>query len=68
MLHPIDSLSVDVDNLVASKHPVFVWLSAEIFARHEAIMKSVVRNNCPNGWIVQKFGGTSVGKWPEKVR
>lgn len=31
-------------------------------------MQSVVRNDCPNGWVVQKFGGTSVGKFPEKVR
>lgn len=30
-------------------------------------MKSVERNNCPNGWVVQKFGGTSVGKFPEQV-
>lgn len=33
----------------------------------DAIMKSVVRNDCPNGWVVQKFGGTSVGKFPEQV-
>lgn len=29
-------------------------------------MKSVL-NNSPNGWVVQKFGGTSVGKFPEQV-
>ncbi|KAH8908797.1 aspartate kinase [Coniochaeta sp. PMI_546] len=25
------------------------------------------RNESPNGWIVQKFGGTSVGKFPDKI-
>jgi aspartate kinase len=27
----------------------------------------VARNESPNGWIVQKFGGTSVGKFPDKI-
>ena len=32
-------------------------------------MGSSVYNNASNlGWVVQKFGGTSVGKFPEKVR
>lgn len=31
-------------------------------------MKPQVRNDSPNGWVVQKFGGTSVGKFPVKVR
>lgn len=26
-----------------------------------------MRNAGDSGWIVQKFGGTSVGKFPEKV-
>jgi aspartate kinase len=26
-----------------------------------------LRNESPNGWIVQKFGGTSVGKFPDKI-
>ncbi|CAN8095798.1 unnamed protein product [Discula destructiva] len=30
-------------------------------------MKSAISNDSPNGWIVQKFGGTSVGKFPEKI-
>lgn len=30
-------------------------------------MKTLVKNDSPNGWIVQKFGGTSVGKFPLKV-
>lgn len=25
------------------------------------------RNNASRGWIVQKFGGTSVGKFPEQI-
>ncbi|KAH7033429.1 aspartate kinase [Microdochium trichocladiopsis] len=25
------------------------------------------RNNSSNGWVVQKFGGTSVGKFPENI-
>ncbi|ORY71982.1 lysine-sensitive aspartokinase 3 [Pseudomassariella vexata] len=28
---------------------------------------TVYRNDCSNGWIVQKFGGTSVGKFPDKI-
>ncbi|KAJ1329576.1 aspartate kinase [Microdochium nivale] len=27
----------------------------------------VHRNNSANGWVVQKFGGTSVGKFPENI-
>ncbi|OIW29848.1 aspartate kinase [Coniochaeta ligniaria NRRL 30616] len=27
----------------------------------------LLRNESPNGWIVQKFGGTSVGKFPDKI-
>lgn len=26
------------------------------------------KNVSSNGWIVQKFGGTSVGKFPDNVR
>ena len=25
------------------------------------------KNNANGGWIVQKFGGTSVGKFPEQI-
>ncbi|KAK3327934.1 Aspartate/glutamate/uridylate kinase [Cercophora scortea] len=28
---------------------------------------SLVKNASTNGWIVQKFGGTSVGKFPDKI-
>lgn len=31
-------------------------------------MKPTVKNDSPNGWVVQKFGGTSIGKFPDKVR
>lgn len=31
-------------------------------------MKATVKNDSPNGWVVQKFGGTSIGKFPDKVR
>lgn len=32
-------------------------------------MGSLTYNNHSDlGWIVQKFGGTSVGKFPDKVR
>jgi aspartate kinase len=27
----------------------------------------LVKNTSSNGWIVQKFGGTSVGKFPDKI-
>lgn len=27
----------------------------------------LLRNESSNGWIVQKFGGTSVGKFPDKI-
>ncbi len=30
--------------------------------------KQSLRNVGGDGWIVQKFGGTSVGKFPDKVR
>lgn len=31
-------------------------------------MGSLSYNNSPDlGWVVQKFGGTSVGKFPDKV-
>ncbi|KAI3400198.1 hypothetical protein diail_4083 [Diaporthe ilicicola] len=30
-------------------------------------MKSTVKNDSPNGWVVQKFGGTSIGKFPDKI-
>lgn len=26
-----------------------------------------IGNTSSNGWVVQKFGGTSVGKFPDKV-
>lgn len=26
-----------------------------------------LKNSSENGWIVQKFGGTSVGKFPDKI-
>lgn len=29
--------------------------------------RPVVKNTGTNGWVVQKFGGTSVGKFPEKI-
>jgi len=28
---------------------------------------NLLKNNSPNGWVVQKFGGTSVGKFPDKI-
>jgi len=28
---------------------------------------TLFKNTSPNGWIVQKFGGTSVGKFPDKI-
>jgi aspartate kinase len=28
---------------------------------------ALLRNASPSGWIVQKFGGTSVGKFPDKI-
>lgn len=27
----------------------------------------LLKNQSSNGWIVQKFGGTSVGKFPDKI-
>ncbi|KAK3949324.1 Aspartate/glutamate/uridylate kinase [Pseudoneurospora amorphoporcata] len=27
----------------------------------------LLQNDSPNGWIVQKFGGTSVGKFPDRI-
>ncbi|KAK4215916.1 Aspartate/glutamate/uridylate kinase [Rhypophila decipiens] len=27
----------------------------------------LLKNQSPNGWIVQKFGGTSVGKFPDRI-
>ena len=35
-------------------------------AAHPAML-SALKNTSPNGWIVQKFGGTSVGKFPDKI-
>ena len=29
--------------------------------------RSFLKNTGANGWIVQKFGGTSVGKFPDKI-
>ena len=26
-----------------------------------------LRNTSPNGWVIQKFGGTSIGKFPDKI-
>lgn len=31
------------------------------------MVNQLVRNESPNGWIIQKFGGTSVGKFPDKI-
>jgi aspartokinase len=31
------------------------------------MVNDLARNESPNGWIVQKFGGTSVGKFPNKI-
>jgi len=28
---------------------------------------SLLKNASTGGWIVQKFGGTSVGKFPDKI-
>ncbi|KAG6353911.1 hypothetical protein INS49_005168 [Diaporthe citri] len=30
-------------------------------------MKPTVKNDSPSGWVVQKFGGTSIGKFPDKI-
>ena len=35
--------------------------------RLPAMEGNLVKNNSPNGWVVQKFGGTSVGKFPDKI-
>jgi aspartate kinase len=29
--------------------------------------RSVLKNPDSRGWVVQKFGGTSVGKFPDKI-
>lgn len=29
--------------------------------------KLLKKNAGPNGWVVQKFGGTSVGKFPDRI-
>ncbi|KAL1878077.1 hypothetical protein VTK73DRAFT_8128 [Phialemonium thermophilum] len=29
--------------------------------------QKLAQNTSPNGWIIQKFGGTSVGKFPDKI-
>jgi hypothetical protein len=29
--------------------------------------RALLKNASSNGWIVQKFGGTSVGKFPDKI-
>ncbi|KAK0635676.1 aspartokinase-like protein [Bombardia bombarda] len=29
--------------------------------------QSLIKNTSTNGWVVQKFGGTSVGKFPDKI-
>ena len=31
------------------------------------MVNELLRNETHNGWIVQKFGGTSVGKFPDKI-
>ena len=35
--------------------------------RLPAMEGNLLKNNSPNGWVVQKFGGTSVGKFPDKI-
>lgn len=30
-------------------------------------MRETVKNDSPNGWVVQKFGGTSIGKFPDQI-
>ena len=29
--------------------------------------ETLAKNSSSNGWVVQKFGGTSVGKFPDKI-
>ena len=29
--------------------------------------RAVLQNPSSRGWVVQKFGGTSVGKFPDKI-
>ncbi len=29
--------------------------------------RSLLKNTSSRGWVVQKFGGTSVGKFPDKI-
>ena len=29
--------------------------------------RKLLRNTSPSGWIIQKFGGTSVGKFADKI-
>jgi aspartate kinase len=29
--------------------------------------RDLLKNHSDRGWVVQKFGGTSVGKFPDKI-
>ncbi|KAK4179056.1 putative aspartokinase [Triangularia setosa] len=31
------------------------------------MVQALLKNNSSNGWVVQKFGGTSVGKFPDRI-
>ncbi len=41
--------------------------AAAAAARGPTMARPLLRNAGTDGWIVQKFGGTSVGKFPDKV-
>jgi aspartate kinase len=42
-------------------------MSPPLSVDRQEMGRSLLRNNSALGWVVQKFGGTSVGKFPDKI-
>ena len=64
--------SLTTSILLASRHPCLRRSLAESMSPPQTVntpemARSLLKNTSSRGWVVQKFGGTSVGKFPDKI-
>jgi aspartate kinase len=42
-------------------------MSPPLTVNNPEMARALLKNHGDRGWVVQKFGGTSVGKFPDKI-
>ena len=42
-------------------------MSPPLLVNNPEMAQALLKNQSDHGWVVQKFGGTSVGKFPDKI-